>query len=249
MGFVIAIAGKGGTGKSTIAALLIRLLKESKQGSVLAIDADPNSNLGELLGMQVQETVGGILEKVARHPENIPSGTPKERYLEYEIQTALQEGEGFDLLTMGRPEGPGCYCYVNNCLRGLAAKLIKEYDYIVVDNEAGLEHLSRRTTRSADVLLAVSDASVVGLKAVKRIADLAGELEIKLGKKLLLVNCFDGEVDRGKLQDIALKYIGRIGFDKEIERICRDNVSLMSLDHEAKSLKQLRALVKEIVPA
>ena len=191
MGFTIAIAGKGGTGKTTIAALLVKMLKEGKKGSLLVVDADPNSNLAEVLGLKVNATIGNILDEVGEHPQKIPVSMPKDRYIEYEIHKAIQEAEGFDLLTMGKPEGPGCYCYVNNVLRSVMEKLIKDYDYIVIDNEAGLEHLSRRTTRQADVLLAVSDATPVGLKAVKRIAELVRELNIKTKKKLLLVNRMD----------------------------------------------------------
>lgn len=142
MGYVIAMAGKGGTGKTTIGALIAMIIKEKKLGSVLAVDADPNNNLAEALGMELKETAGEILDKVAAHPGRIPAGMPKERFIEYELQAAISEGDGIDLLTMGRPEGPGCYCYVNNVLRNIVAKLIKEYDYVIIDNEAGLEHLS-----------------------------------------------------------------------------------------------------------
>ncbi|HID11122.1 MAG TPA: carbon monoxide dehydrogenase, partial [Candidatus Latescibacteria bacterium] len=141
---IVAVSGKGGTGKTTIAALLVRKLMRM-DGPVLAVDADPNSNLGEQLGMEVGETIGDIREEVLE--EELPPGMTKDRYLELRIQETLTEGEGVDLLTMGRPEGPGCYCYVNHLLRGFLDRLSKNYRHIVVDNEAGMEHLSRRTTR------------------------------------------------------------------------------------------------------
>ncbi|MBP7216418.1 MAG: AAA family ATPase, partial [Candidatus Omnitrophica bacterium] len=138
MGYVIALAGKGGTGKTTTAALLIKILKEKKRGSILGIDADPNSNLAEVLGLPDSPTIGTILDTISRNPDSVPANMGKDHYIEYQVQSAVQEADGFDVLTMGRPEGPGCYCYVNNALRAVMQKLIKNYDYIVIDNEAGL---------------------------------------------------------------------------------------------------------------
>lgn len=243
MGYVIAIAGKGGTGKTTIAALLVRIIKEQKLGSILAVDADPNSNLGEALGIKTEETIGSILDDIAAHPDKIPSGMTKDRFIEYQVQTAIQEADGFDMLTMGRPEGPGCYCYVNNVLRNVVGKLMKEYDYVIIDNEAGLEHLSRRTTRSADTLVVVSDATVMGLKAAKRINELVEELKIKARKKILLINRLDGDdIEKQKLKDLGLDYIGNIPEDNSIQEISLNGASLMDLDSEAVGLRSLRKL-------
>ncbi|MEI6631104.1 MAG: AAA family ATPase [bacterium] len=246
MGFTIAIAGKGGTGKTTIAALLVKMLKEAKKGSLLVVDADPNSNLAEALGLQAEATIGKILDDVGERPEKIPVSMPKDRYIEYEIHKAIQESDGFDLLTMGKPEGPGCYCYVNNVLRNVMSKLIKDYDYIVIDNEAGLEHLSRRTTRQADVLLAISDATPVGLKAVKRISELVADLEIKTGKKLLLINRLDKAIEREKIKELDLDYIGSIPQDKKITEISFEGSSLLDLDKNAKSIKALERIGEKI---
>ncbi len=246
MGYTIAIAGKGGTGKTTISALLVKMLKEAKKGSLLVVDADPNSNLAEALGLESQATIGKILDDVGEHPDKIPVSMPKDRYIEYEIHKAIQEAEGFDLLTMGKPEGPGCYCYVNNVLRSVMDKLIKDYDYIIIDNEAGLEHLSRRTTREADVLLAVSDATPVGLKAVKRISELAEELKIKTRKKLLLINRTDEGIGKEKTKDLGLDYIGNIPQDKKIIRISLQGSSLLNLDKAAKSMKALERIGEKI---
>jgi CO dehydrogenase maturation factor len=246
MGYIIAIAGKGGTGKTTIAALLVKMLKEAKKGSLLVVDADPNSNLAEALGLEVDGTIGNILDQVGEHPEKIPVSMPKDRFIEYEIHKAIQEAEGFDLLTMGKPEGPGCYCYVNNILRSVMEKLIKDYDYVIIDNEAGLEHLSRRTTRQADVLLAVSDATPAGLRAVKRIAELARELNIKTKKKLLLVNRMDKNIEADKIKDLGLDYIGNIPQDKKITRISLEGSSLLNLNKAAKSIKALEKIGDKI---
>jgi len=249
MGYVIAIAGKGGTGKTTIAALLVRLLKEKRVGSILAVDADPNNNLSEALGLEVKETIGSILDEVSLHPENIPSGMSKDRFIEYQVQTSISEGDGFDLLAMGRPEGPGCYCYVNNLLRNITAKLIKDYDYIVIDNEAGFEHLSRRTTRACDALVVISDATPVGLKAAARISDLAKELNIESKKKLLIINYSQEIIERERIKKIGLDYIGNIPSDPQITKISLKGSSLMALKDGAISLSALDSLSEDIIYA
>jgi CO dehydrogenase maturation factor len=242
MGHIVALAGKGGTGKTTIAALCVRLLKEKGKSSILAVDADPNSNLAELLGVKQEHTIGDILDEVAKNLDKIPSGMTKERFLEYQIQTAVQEGEGFDVLSMGRPEGPGCYCYVNNVLRNLVGKLLKEYEYIIIDNEAGLEHLSRRTTRSAETLLVVSDATAVGLKAARRIYALAKELNIQTTRNLLLVNRYDHAVEEERIQGMPLRCIGNIPFDAAIEELAFAGTSVWKLKDNAISYAALRKI-------
>jgi len=246
MGYVIAMAGKGGTGKTTNAALLVRIIKEKKLGSILAIDADPNSNLAEALGIESRETIGQILDEIAAHPEKVPTGMSKDRFIEYQVQAAIQEGEGFDVLTMGRPEGPGCYCYVNNALRNVMDKLIKDYQYVVIDNEAGLEHLSRRTTRSADSLVIISDASIVGLRAAKRISDLVKELKIKTKNDFLIINCYDKDIEKEKIKNLKLDYLGFIPVDKGIEKISLTGSSLMDLKEDAASITALREIGEKI---
>ncbi|MFH1640366.1 MAG: AAA family ATPase [Candidatus Omnitrophota bacterium] len=246
MGYVIAMAGKGGTGKSTITALIIRLIRERKLGSILAIDADPNSNLAEILGLDPKGTVGEILDKIAANLDKIPSGMSKDSFIEYEVQTSVVEAEGFDVLTMGRPEGPGCYCYVNNVLRNIIEKLIKEYDYVVIDNEAGLEHLSRRTTRSADALVVISDATKVGLRSAYRINELAKELKIKIKKRLLIINRYDDEIDIPSIKDIGLERLGAIPQDNNIIKASLNGDSLLALDDESKSLNALRKMGDKI---
>lgn len=242
MGYVIALTGKGGTGKTTMAALLVRIIMEKELGSLLAIDADPNSNLAEALGVAPKQTIGNILDDIAGHPEKVPAGMPKDRFIEFQVHTAIEESEGFDVLTMGRPEGPGCYCYVNNVLRNVMAGLINDYDFVVIDNEAGLEHLSRRTTGSADALVVISDATLQGLKAAKRISDLVKELEIKIKKEFLIINSCDTEVEKKKLEGLGLDYLGFVPFDAEIERISLNGWSLWKLNENAPSISALRQL-------
>jgi CO dehydrogenase maturation factor len=198
----IALAGKGGTGKTTIAALLIRYLVEERgSGAVLAIDADPASNLNLVLGMEVQQTVGDIREEMLGLVQTsgalagaMPGGMSKQEYLDYQIQMALVEGRRIDLLAMGRPEGQGCYCAANQMLRVIIDRLEKQYDHVVIDNEAGMEHLSRRTTRDVDYLLLITDPTQRGLMTARHMAEMVPELEIGVGRTYLIVNRLRGEM-------------------------------------------------------
>ncbi len=187
MTFVIAVAGKGGVGKSTVSALLVRVLADKTQSPILAVDADPNSNLGELLGTHVERTIGDIREDLLKQAEQ-SSGTSKHELVRYQVRMAMVEGEKFDLLTMGRPEGRGCYCYINNVLRTFLDEIMDDYPYVVIDNEAGMEHLSRRTCRRMDVLLVVSDPTKVGIESATRILNLAKSMEVEVRSSLLVIN-------------------------------------------------------------
>ena len=246
MGYIIAMAGKGGTGKTTIAALIIRCIKENKLGSILAIDADPNSNLAETLGINPTENVGKILDDLSANPDKIPAGISKERFIQYQVQSAVSEGNGFDILSMGKPEGPGCYCYVNNVLRGMMAKLIKDYDYIVIDNEAGLEHLSRRTTRYADMLIVVSDASSIGLKSAKRINELVKQLKFEVKNSSLLINRFNNNIENEKIKETGLDYLGSLPFDLTIEELSLKGESVFNLKSDTPVFSALNSLGEKI---
>ncbi len=191
----IALAGKGGTGKTTVAALFIRYLIEERGGSILAIDADPASNLNMMLGIEVEQTIGGIREEMLAQVQSsgalagaMPGGMSKQDYLDYQVRQALVEGDKVDLLAMGRPEGPGCYCAANQMLRLIIDRLSSRYDYVVIDNEAGMEHLSRRTTRDVDILLLVSDPTQRGLAAAQHMRDMVPKLHIEVGRVYLVVN-------------------------------------------------------------
>jgi CO dehydrogenase maturation factor len=187
-----------------------------------------------------------VLDEISQHKDKIPAGMTKDRYIEYEVQTVIEEGEGVDILSMGRPEGPGCYCYVNNILRNIVGKLIKDYDFVVIDNEAGLEHLSRKTTSSADVLLVVSDASPAGLRAAKRISELTLELKIKTKKRFLLINRSDKEVDKSKLDGIQLDYLGRIPDDSGIGKLSIKGEPLWELKKESPAYSALNKLMEKV---
>ena len=181
MTFTIAVSGKGGTGKTTVSALLVRALVEKEKKPILAVDADPNSNLNECLGVSLKRSVGDIRETLLEKQQSLPPDQSKESYLDYMIQSSLTESDAFDLLAMGRPEGPGCYCYVNNVLRKIVDSIASGYPYVVMDTEAGLEHLSRRTTRDLDVLIITTDPTTRGAATAKRIAELVKELDTKVG--------------------------------------------------------------------
>ena len=184
----IAITGKGGVGKSTIAALIVRALNHQGNHSVLAVDADSNVNLNDLLGVGAGNSVGTIREEMKEKVNDLPGGMTKQQFLEYKINEGLVEQEAFDLITMGRPEGPGCYCYANNVLKDILQTLSDNYDYVIIDNEAGMEHLSRRTAQDIDHLLIVSNPSVRGIQTAGRISRLMAELETRVGQRYLVLN-------------------------------------------------------------
>ena len=188
MSFSIALSGKGGVGKTSIASLVVKSLLSRGEGPVFAVDADPNSNFADQLGVMEYGTVGDLREELLKARDSLPAGMSKADFIGYRIQEIIVESKGFDLLNMGRPEGPGCYCYVNSLLREFLDARGRNYRYTVVDNEAGMEHLSRRTTRDVDVLLVVSDLTPVSLAAAFRIGDLARSLDLEIRRVGLLLN-------------------------------------------------------------
>ena len=232
MSKIIAFAGKGGVGKSTVAALVIRNLARNGKAPVLAVDADPNSNLGETLGLEVNTTIGDIRENYMRDPQSVPSGMDKINYLETLVEQALIEKPAFDLLVMGRQEGQGCYCMVNNILNKFTDKLSTSYKYMVVDNEAGMEHLSRRTSGQVDVLFLVTDYSLRGLRAVKRIHEMLPGLNLNVKSLGLVVTRAPRE-----LNEVFLREVEEIGVP--LVGIIPDDPALLSFDMEKRSLLDL----------
>lgn len=251
MAFTIAVAGKGGVGKTSVAGLIVRVLLERHGGPVLAIDADPNTNFHQVLGLKVERTIGELREETLKRIKDLPPGVTKDQYLEYGLQQCLVESDGIDLLAMGRGEGPFCYCAVNHVLRRYIDLLSKNYKYVVLDNEAGLEHLSRRTTQDVDVLLVVSDVNPVALQAAARINRLADELQLRVRKRFLILNNVSDnmrtrlgmEAFRERLAQTGLDLIGEIPTDE----------MLWSLSLEGKPLSELpptspaKLAVKEIL--
>lgn len=211
---IIALVGKGGVGKSTIASQLVRRL--SRDGSVLAVDADPNSNLCDKLGIEVKGTIGKLRDEIIEDPSKVPEGLSKQQYVNDQVQRAVSETESVDLLVMGRPEGEGCYCFINSALRDCFVKLIPNYDHTVVDNEAGMEHMSRKVLPQADVFLFVSDPTVTGVRTAGRLSDLAEDVGIEIGRKILIINNINSRISE-KLSDAARKegFVEIIAFPHE----------------------------------
>ncbi len=208
MSINIAVAGKGGSGKTTVASLVIRSLIKNGFEPILAVDADPNANLGESLGLSIRQTVGSLIATFNEEKINIPPGMTKEAYLEFKLNDAIVESKGLDLLTMGRGEGPECYCYPNLILRKFTDSLTPNYAYTVMDNEAGMEHLSRRTTQNVDELLLVSNHSVKGVRAIARLRDLVTELKLVVKRQSVIIN-FAPE----KLDPLVSEELARLGIE------------------------------------
>jgi CO dehydrogenase maturation factor len=190
---VIAVAGKGGTGKTTLAVMIVRWLGRNRPGSILAVDADPAANLAGMLGVSAGESIGAVREEMKIRGSDLPAGMTKQRFLEYKTQAGVVETADFDLVVMGRPEGPGCYCYANNLLRDILDTLGRNYDYVVIDNEAGMEHLSRRTTRDVDHLFIISLPTVTAVKTAAKISRVAEELAVAVIGKHLILNRMSGQ--------------------------------------------------------
>lgn len=232
MNKVIAFAGKGGVGKTTVASLVIRHLSKNGKTPVLAVDADPNSNLGETMGLDVTSTIGDIREDYMKDPQGVPSGMDKVNYLETLVEQAIIEKPDFDLLVMGRQEGQGCYCMVNNILNNFTDKLTASYKYLVVDNEAGMEHLSRRTSGRVDNLFLVTDYSLRGLRAVKRIHGMLENLKLDVGELGLVVTRGPETLGKAFLDEVE-----EIGVP--IVAIVPDDSALLDFDMERRSLLDL----------
>lgn len=244
--FSLAVAGKGGTGKTTFTALLVKYLMEYRRGSVvLAVDADPNSNLNELLGVKVVETVGSIREKMLK--DSVPAEMSKQDYINYRIQNSLVEGEGFDLITMGRPPGQGCYCYANNIIRDTIANLSVRCDYIIVDNEAGMEHLSRKTMPDMDLMFLISDPTQMGVKTAARIRDLTREVNINVRQGIhLVLNKSAPEPDesiRKIINDLGLDLAGIVPEDDLIQKYGLEGKPLLNLPEDSEAFKSAKTII------
>lgn len=244
MAITIAISGKGGSGKTTVAAMIIRaLLERADRGAVLAVDADPNSCLGLTLGIQSACTVADIREEArAKSPSDV--GMDKIRSVEYGIQQAIVEDKGFDLLTMGRPEGPSCYCAVNNMLRQFLDTLSSKYHYVVLDNEAGMEHLSRRTTNDVDLLCIVTEPTHIGQITAKRIATLADQLPISIKNKGIIWNKADSQVEAGhEVEEIC--NLGTVPFDPAVINASQSDNSIFDLKGNNAALLAIKELLDD----
>ena len=253
MGYNIAVAGKGGTGKTSLTGLLINNLTTNKKGPVLVVDADANANINEVLGIEVETTIGAIREEINQKEKQgnaFPGGMTKAQYLKYRLNTCLSEGEGYDLMVMGRSEGEGCYCYVNGILREQTDRLSDAYDYLVIDNEAGMEHLSRKTTKHIDKLLLVTDCSRRSVQAVARIRDLAKELKLSVGDIHLIVNKVpNGILNDGIKEEIDkhnLDLIGVVPMDEMIYEYDSSGIPLVNLPEDSKSKMAINEIIDKL---
>lgn len=246
---VVAVSGKGGVGKTTLAALLVRNLVDEGKKPILAVDADSNSNLDLALGVELRGTIGSVREDMAEKTRRgaLPVGMAKQDILEMQIEQSLVETPGFDLVSMGRPEGPGCYCAINNMLRVFLDRLNKGYEYVVVDNEAGMEHLSRRTTRGVDVMFIVSDPSVRGVATAMRIRDLARRMEIGVSRFYLVISRVRGELGSklaAEIDGLDIEMAGIIPDDPRVSRFDEEGVPLVELPADSASLRAVRSIME-----
>ena len=250
MSFSIAVAGKGGSGKTSVASLIIRYLMKNGAGPILAIDADPNANLGESLGLDIKQTVGLVLDDFQKDKIKIPPGINKQDYLEYKLNEAMVEAEGLDLLTMGRGEGPECYCYPNLILKKFADTLAENYAYMVMDNEAGMEHLSRRTTQDVDELLIISDHSVKGVRTVARIGELVTQLKLAVKRQSVIINFVPARLDAlvaEELTRLGINPTATIPLDEEVYQYDLKLKPLLDLPDTSKAVRAVSDLMAKLL--
>ena len=248
----IAVAGKGGVGKTTTCGMMIDYLCKQKQGPVLVVDADANSNLNEVLGVEVAATLGDIREEMAQAElkGTVPKNMTKADYAEMKFSEALIEEDDFDMLVMGRTQGKGCYCYVNGVLKSQVDKYAKNYRYVVIDNEAGLEHVSRGTLPHVDTLLLVSDCSRRGIQAVGRIAEMVKELNLKPTTMRLIVNrAPNGVLSEGVKEEIAAQKLDLLGVlpqDEAVYEADCDGRPSSKIPDSSPMKQALHALLKQL---
>jgi CO dehydrogenase maturation factor len=248
MAFSIALAGKGGTGKTTVAGLLIKYLVKNGKIPVLAVDADSNANLNEVVGLTVTDTLGNSREEMRKG--KVPGGMTKDVFMSMKLEQAVVESTGYDLVVMGQPEGPGCYCAANTLLTGFLERLTGNYPYIVMDNEAGLEHISRLTTSNVDVLLIVSDTSRRGLQAAIRIHALAKTLNIGVAKCYALINRVKEKPDKAVLELLSqadLELAGTISENQSVYEYDLNGQPTIEMPEDNPAVKEAFAIFDKII--
>ena len=248
MAFSLAVAGKGGIGKTSVAALLIQSLIERANGPVLAVDADPNPSLGYYLGHPPEKTISELRNDLLDHIRKLSPGVTKDDYLELGIQECLSEARGFDLLAMGAGEGPRCYCAVNSVLRRCIDRLSSAYPYVVMDNEAGLEHLSRCTTQDIDVLLIVSNGHPASLQAAIRVRELTEKLALRIGRRYLVLNDALDSGDAAWCAEQArltgLELLGVVPSDDALRECSRRGQALSELPEDSPAREAARTILE-----
>ncbi len=244
MSYFIVFAGKGGTGKSTLAALTVRYLRDKFLKPILAVDADPNFCLPELLGIDNFETLAEVRDNALQRK---PEGMSLNDWLEIEINRIVEESEGFDLLVMGRPEGSGCYCAVNNVLKRILLEIAEQYIYIVVDNEAGMEHISRGIVNKIDLLFIVGTPAKSSIQAALRINQLTKELGIEPNKKIFIINQANKRLEEEEALLRDFKKVFYVNFDENVKRISEEGKSIFSLQKDSLIIKNLYDLLEEVI--
>lgn len=249
---VIALAGKGGTGKTTIAALIIQNLVRKNLGPVLAIDADPSTNLHMALGLATPDTIGDLREGMLETAQGVQLGVTISRhdYLSREIRMVMEEGEQIDLLAMGRPEGQGCYCAVNHLLRDIMDDISGKYPFVVVDNEAGMEHISRRTTKDVDQLLVVTDPTVRGIRAAGSIAAMAAEIDVNVCRTGLIVNRVKGslpEALQAAINEIGIEILAMIAADDRVGELDAIGQPLVALNGNSPAASAVAKMTERVL--
>ncbi len=250
MSKIIAVAGKGGTGKTTAAALIIRSLQKRGKTPLLAVDADPNANLAESLGIKVKDSIGSVLSDFLRDRADLPPGMTKQAFLEMKLHQILKEGKEIDMLVMGVPEGPGCYCAANAMLKDYFEGLSNNYPYVVVDNEAGMEHFSRKTAAGIDVLVFCSNYSLKGLRTVKVLSDMVDMLKIRVGSRYLLVNRTPQTLDKEFLDGVdetGIPFLGYTSMDPEVENSEIKAMPLVDLPESSETVQRFEEMVERII--
>jgi len=249
MARTIAVTGKGGVGKTTVAAMIIKYLRDNTPGPILALDADPDCNLADVLGIAVDTTIGDLREDLLKEIRNFPPGMSKQAYIEAGLHQIIVETPKVDLITMGRGEGPGCYCYLNNLLRKFADDLLPQYQWLVMDNEAGMEHLSRRTTSKVDHLIVVANESPLSLDCARRVARLLGSMDREVHEKYVLFNAV--RADRldaltRQITDLGLAILGNIPPDPSLEQALIDRTSLYDL-HDSPAVAEMNRIMAKLM--
>lgn len=245
--YSVGLAGKGGTGKTTVAGLLVKYLVEKGKVPVLAVDADANANLNEVLGLVVGATLGDAREEMKK---GVASGMTKDVFMEMKLEEAVVEATGYDLIVMGRPEGAGCYCAANTLLTNYLDRLINNYAYVVMDNEAGMEHISRLTTNNVNLLLVVSDPTRRGIQAAGRIMDLTRELGLRIDDKKLIINQAAEDQKEGieqAVRDQGLELSGIIPEDSLVREYDLKGRPTTHLDKESKAVSAAYSIFDKIV--
>ena len=258
----IALAGKGGVGKTTIAAMVIKYLIQRQQGAILAIDADPSSNLNMVLGLELDWTVGeireGMLEEVKKSlvaggaaMGTLSNGMSKRDYLDYQIRSSVVEGARCDLIAMGRSEGPGCYCAVNHNLREVVDAISKNYHYVIIDNEAGMEHLSRRTTRDVEVLLVITDPSQRGVTAAQRIASFRHDFDIRIEQAYLILNGLRTDTIpdplKARIDELDIPLLGSVPYDEQLMELEYAGHPLIQVSDESPVYQAVSTMLHQLL--